>query len=69
MEEPRRDASNDGEANRRINWTSVSETVHCKFGGSLAVLAMARSPSSALLPFFWEGSPTKVDYRKRVPLF
>ena len=23
-----------------------------------------RSPSSALLPFFGEGSPTKIDYRK-----
>ena len=31
--------------------------------------SVPRSPSSALLPFFWEGSPTKVDYRKRVPLF
>ena len=30
----------------------------------------ARSPSSALLPcFFWEGSATKIDYRKRAPLF
>ena len=27
----------------------------------------ARFPSSALLPFFAEGSLTKMDYRKRVP--
>ena len=27
---------------------------------------LTRSPSSALLPFFaWEGSPTKIDYRKK----
>ena len=25
---------------------------------------VARSPSSALLPFFWEGSPTKDDRKK-----
>ena len=24
-----------------------------------------RSPSSAILPFFGEGSPTKIDYRKK----
>ena len=24
-----------------------------------------RSPSSALLPFLWEGSPTKIDYKKQ----
>ena len=32
---------------------------------------IARSPSSALLsPFLWEGSPTKIDYRKKwVPVF
>ena len=30
---------------------------------------LTRSPSSALLPFFLEGSPTKIDYRKElVPL-
>ena len=29
-----------------------------------------RLPGSALLPtFLGEGSPTKIDYRKRVPLF
>ena len=27
---------------------------------------MSRSPSSALFPLFWgEGSPTKIDYRKK----
>ena len=26
---------------------------------------VARSPSSALLPFFGEGSHTKIDYRKK----
>ena len=25
----------------------------------------SRSPSSVLLPFFWEGSPTKIDYSKQ----
>ena len=29
-------------------------------------LQVPRSPSSAPLPFFWgEGSPTKIDYRKK----
>ena len=28
-------------------------------------LVYARSPSSALYPFLGEGSPTKIDYRKK----
>ena len=31
-------------------------------------IGIARSPSSALLPFLGEGSPTIIDYRKKVTL-
>ena len=34
------------------------------------ISSLTSSPSSALVPtVFGEGSPTKIDYRKRVPLF
>ena len=37
---------------------------------SAQIVAFSRYRSSALLhPFLGEGSPTKIDYRKRVPLF
>ena len=57
-------------------WAEVAETFEerwfedrtrrPKVGASVQV--GAQSPSSALLPFLGEGS-TKIDYRKRVPLF
>ena len=31
----------------------------------LVAPVLTRSPSGALLPFLWEGSPTKKDYRKK----
>ena len=33
--------------------------------GQLTQATRSRSPSSALLPVFWEGSPTKINYREK----
>ena len=56
-----------------------SKTLEARFQGFLAIAKASThplqkkeegSPSSALLlPCLGEGSPTKIDYKKRVPLF
>ena len=50
---------------QRSLWTRVLLLrVYCRKGLQSCYRA-ARSPSSALLPFLEEGSPTKIDYRKK----
>ena len=52
-------------------WTDLSYSVASRPFDLLVfpVWSLARFPSSALLPTFLGGSPTKIEYRTRVPLF
>ena len=49
-----------GEKEKQRKKVSVGEQER-----SYAVCLFSRSPSSALYPFLGEGSPTKMDYRKK----
>ena len=59
----------DVRGNHQLDWMIQAELNHIRYCEP-ASLSNPRSPSSALLPFLGEGSPTKTDYRKKlVPFF
>ena len=51
---------------KRLQMDSISYQALDSFGLGPRLMSLSRSPSSALLcPFLGEGSPTKIDYRKK----